>query len=94
MKIWLDDIRKPPDDSWTWVTTVDAARDLLITREVWVISLDNDLGGGTPEGRTLVYWMAENDRWPFHVEVHSANVVAAEYMKGMIERYKPCLPDW
>jgi len=44
-KLWLDDVRRPPDDSWTWSRSVDDALELC-GREVfseW--SLDHDLGG-------------------------------------------------
>lgn len=88
--LWLDDLRKPPDDDWTWVKTVDDAIVLMEAGDVTVASLDNDLGEGVREGRTLVYWMAENDRWPLEVlDVHSQNAVASEYMIKMIERYAP-----
>jgi hypothetical protein len=91
MKLWLDDMRKPPNASWTWVTTVEAAKWYLHHETVEVASLDNDLGEGQPEGRTLVRWMAERQIWPQHVEVHSSNVPAADYMRAMIERYMPKL---
>lgn len=46
MKIWLDDRRDPPDDSWTHVKTVDEAVDALVTNwpDVDHISMDHDLG--------------------------------------------------
>jgi hypothetical protein len=95
MKVWLDDIRTPPDASWTWVRTVADAIQQMETGEVSQASLDHDLGQDDdgrelPEGRTLVYWMAEHDCWPSEaITVHSANVVGVSYMVGMIERYGP-----
>lgn len=89
MKLWLDDLRSPPDTDWHWVTTVDAARTLMRRWPVTIASLDNDLGEGQEEGRRLVLWMADSGIWPHEVVVHSANVVAGEYMTGMIDRYKP-----
>src|SRR5438309_1594271 len=44
MKLWLDDIRPTPDDTWTWAKTVPEAIDLLKTGEVTYASLDHDLG--------------------------------------------------
>lgn len=87
MKLWLDDLRSPPDTEWHWVTTVDAAKILLDHFHVEIASLDNDLGEGQEEGRRLVRWMAENEIWPNEIVVHSANVPAGEYMAGMIQRY-------
>jgi hypothetical protein len=95
MKLWLDDLRDPPDKTWTWVKTVDGAIDLMQTGEVVEASLDHDLGEGEdgtplPEGRRLIYWMAENACWPSEtIAIHSANVVGIDYMLGMIERYGP-----
>ena len=90
MKLWLDDLRTPPDDSWHWVTTVAAAKNILCEWVVEEASLDNDLGEGQEEGRRLVLWMCENPEvWPERITIHSANPVAGEYMTGMIDRYKP-----
>lgn len=93
MKIWLDDIRIPPDDSWKWAKTVKEATNWL---KYWGemithISLDNDLGGDSleTEGRRVVLFMAEHNIWPKSVTIHSANPVARDYMLGMIDRYKP-----
>jgi hypothetical protein len=46
MKIWHDDIRNPPDDSWTWARTNEDAICLLQDHyySVTEISLDHDLG--------------------------------------------------
>lgn len=49
MKIWFDDVRPPPDDSWAWCRTNAEARVLMIPdskmkKNVVEISLDHDLG--------------------------------------------------
>jgi hypothetical protein len=45
MKLWHDDVRPPPDDSWDlWARTNDAARDFLASGVVTECSLDHDLG--------------------------------------------------
>jgi Cyclic-phosphate processing Receiver domain len=92
MKLWLDDLRAPPDDSWHWCTSNWGAKAVLehYASEVTAMSLDNDLGEGQEEGRRLVLWMAENNIWPSgDITIHSANPVAGEYMRGMIDRYRP-----
>lgn len=43
LKLWLDDNRTPPDDSWTWVQTAEEALELLQAGAVAVASLDHDL---------------------------------------------------
>lgn len=44
MKIFLDDMRDPPNDSFTVVRTAQEAIELLKTNQVTAISLDHDLG--------------------------------------------------
>lgn len=95
LNLWLDDIRDPsywgrPEGlTWTWVETVDQAKQLLKTGRVAIASLDNDLGYAE-EGRDLVRWMAEFDIWPTSAcYVHTSNAPAYKYMKGMIDRYGP-----
>jgi hypothetical protein len=88
MKLFLDDTRTPPDSSWTLVRTIEECKSHLEIGEVEELSLDNDLGEGFLEGRELVKWMAENEIWPKNKpKVHSGNIVAALYMRQMIERY-------
>jgi len=92
MKLWLDDLRSPPDQSWHWCTTVDAAKVVLFDNFVTEASLDNDLGEGQEEGRRLILWLCEQQNpglWPDSIVIHSANPVAGEYMNAMIDRYKP-----
>lgn len=95
VRIWLDDLRPPPDDSWDWVRTVENAIELMQRGGVDDASLDHDLGRAEdgsllPEGRTLAVWMAEHDCWPSRsIAVHSANAVGVDYMVGVIERYSP-----
>lgn len=92
MKIWVDDIRTPPD-GWLWCLTSEHAISVLKTVSQWhtnpieIMSLDHDLGGDDTT-RPIVLWCCENDFWPVAVVVHSANPVGREWLEGMIERYK------
>jgi hypothetical protein len=91
MKLWLDDIREAPK-GFVWAKTYTEAIACLEycrieNKELELADLDNDLGPGQKEGRKVVLWMAENDWWPNEVRIHSANPVAAKYMRGMVERY-------
>lgn len=88
MNVFLDDVRSPPDNSWLLVKTVEDAKSLLLTGQVDMLSLDNDLGPGQPEGYTLVLWMAENNVWPKNKPtVHSMNLVRSQFMRDLIDRY-------
>ncbi len=45
MKIWLDDIREPPDKTWTWAKNAYQCAGLLLGDwGVTEISFDHDLG--------------------------------------------------
>lgn len=41
--LWLDDVRLPPTDKWTWVKTAAEAIEVLKTQRVRFASLDHDL---------------------------------------------------
>lgn len=89
MKLWLDDLRPPPE-GWRSVKTVEEAITLLEDGEVSEASLDHDLGDGEQEGYRLCLWMAEHGVWPSRaLSVHSSNPPGAERMCGVIERYGP-----
>lgn len=97
MKIWVDDIREPPDKSWVWFkNSEDTIAELAslkffsgrTDRSPALMSLDHDLGGDDTS-RAIVLWMCEHDFWPVEVRVHSANPVGVEWLEGMIKRYKP-----
>ena len=44
MKLWLDDVRPPPDETWLWARTVDEAKRSSPQTELSEQSLDHDLG--------------------------------------------------
>ena len=80
MKVWLDDVRPTPDESWTWAKTPREAIALLESAEVELISVDFDLGfDGETElsGYTVLLWIEEDVALrafdPPEMRVHSAN---------------------
>ena len=94
MKIWVDDIRIPPDDTWAWCKTSEATIECLKylkmvgSTKFNLMSLDHDLGGDDTS-RPIVLWMCENNFWPVEVRVHSANPPGVYWLESMIERYHP-----
>ncbi|MBS4102921.1 cyclic-phosphate processing receiver domain-containing protein [Tsukamurella paurometabola] len=89
MKLFVDDLRDPPDATWTVARSSAEALEILQSgARVAELSLDHDLGGDDTS-RPIVLWLAEHDRWPAVVRVHSANPVGVEWLTGMIERYGP-----
>ncbi|MFA7264814.1 MAG: cyclic-phosphate processing receiver domain-containing protein [Candidatus Nanopelagicales bacterium] len=89
MKLWVDDIRKPPGSEWAWALSSSAAIETLSICAVSEMSLDHDLGGEDTT-RPVVLWLCEHeDRWPRVVRVHSANPVGRSWLLGMIYHYSP-----
>lgn len=88
MKLWVDDLRPPPDDTWFWAVNSHEALQALQDNCVSAISLDHDLGGADTS-RPVVTWMASEDVWPKIVFVHTMNNVGREWLMGTCERYAP-----
>lgn len=92
-KLWVDDLRPAPDDSWVVATNSLLAINILISHKVLnipleVMSLDHDLGGGDTS-RRIVLWCCETGFWPDEVRVHSQNPVGRDWLVSMVDRYKP-----
>ncbi len=86
-RLWLDDVRPAPDESWLWVRTAREAIDAL-TNSAWEeVSLDHDLGppaAGTGMDvldyleRESVDWSdgqvsVEGVRIPKSIKIHTMN---------------------
>jgi len=89
MKVYMDDLRETPRE-WTRTYTVEETIDLLKTRQVTFLSLDNDLGEGQQEGYKVLDWLEEviyNDHtFPLPmVTIHSANATRVEYMNRALQ---------
>jgi hypothetical protein len=88
MKIYMDDERQTPE-GWHRTYTVEETIQVLETRQVTDLSLDNDLGEGRLEGFKVLDWLEEavyNDHefpMPF-VTIHSSNSARVEHMKRTI----------
>lgn len=99
MRLWLDDVRPPPDDSWFWAWTNDMAKNMLAGGEVTECSLDHDLGEETTgaldveavknaeTGLDLVQWMVETGNVPPKVTIHSWNPDGAAAMAARLNRF-------
>lgn len=96
MKIFLDDIRQPPDNSWIVVRTYEGAADLVLNNYLKIdeISLDHDLGGdydGVTIHKTgydvalLIEDQAFKTGYVPKVKVHSMNPVGAENINACLK---------
>ncbi len=90
MKVYLDDIREPPE-GWRLVRWPEEAIELLATGQVTDLSLDHDLGDderGT--GYDVIVWLEEGvatlDFRPPPTTVHSANSSGRQKMEAGIRQ--------
>lgn len=93
MKIWIDDVRKPPSKDWVWIKSVNTAKRYISMISSYgvtdiILSVDHDAGDYASEGGDyieLLDWLAETGRnYPIHI--HSMNVVGRENMQRIIRR--------
>jgi hypothetical protein len=89
MRLWIDDLRAPPDDTWTWVQSSAHAIALLEIQNFDIISFDHDLGGNDTAMR-VVDWLDEVMYFglipTFEWRIHSANPVGRLNLAIALER--------
>lgn len=93
MKIWLDDVRKSPND-FIVAKSVNQAKEIIINAEknniaIEIIDCDHDLGdyfkdGG--DGINLLDWLVERNTL-YKIALHTANPVGKANMERMITRF-------
>lgn len=97
MKIWVDDIRQPPDwgrgtDEYVWCLSVNKAKNAIEYFEKWfkveLIDLDHDAGDYANDGGDyikLLDWFEETGR-NYPIRIHTMNPVGRENMRRIIQR--------
>ncbi len=93
MKLFLDDIRQPPDDTWTVARSYEEGMSLVqqygFPAEV---SFDHDLGTG-PTGMNFAHYLIaldlDDNTMPsnFKYTVHSANPIGAKNIEALLDQY-------
>lgn len=92
VKIWLDDVRKSPDN-YMWVKSVNEAKRCILKYEQTdsdiQLDLDHDLGdyafdGG--DGIELVKWLVQTERF-YPITFHTMNPVGRQNMQALVDRY-------
>jgi hypothetical protein len=94
-KLWVDDLRLPPNNTWDVAKTYQEAIDKLSSKLYYAVSLDHDLGDFSGErertGYDILMWIVQRKMdgqpVPHSYNVHSANPVAQQRMNGVIQRY-------
>lgn len=92
MKIFLDDVRDAPDDSWVICRDSISFYNVLSAcpEMIEVVSFDHDLGLDSADGYDCIKMLANDfgDIYPETVIVHSANPVGAENIIRYDEWYR------
>lgn len=98
-KIWVDDIRYPPNTDWIWVKSVNQAKTLIEilenTNSEMFISLDHDAGDYFADGGdyiNILNYLEARAHEGYEVKcafrIHSFNTVGYVNMKAIIEHNK------
>lgn len=95
MKVWVDDVRTPPEDYDYWCKSVDEAKAKITAVEkvrifgsITLIDVDHDAGEFAPFGGDyikLLDWLEETGR-SYPIRIHSMNPVGVENMRRIIQR--------
>lgn len=100
MKIWLDDIRPPPDETWTWARSAQEFFDFWLGYESFIthISFDHDIVSYDFLGNEITgyhclcaiekKWRYESDFQVPVMTVHSSNPVGRAKMQKLIDSMK------
>ena len=97
LKLWIDDVRRPPSTDWIWIKTVKMAKSVIWYYEhqyqddTITIDLDHDAGDFTKDGGDyieILNWLERegivDTGYFFHI--HSMNVVGVQNMRAIIQR--------
>lgn len=91
--LFLDDVRDPPDGTWVVCRTYQQAVDFVDKYGIpHRVSFDHDLGG-EKSGFDFAKYLVERDLdihampMDFDYQVHSANPVGRDNIRGLLDRY-------
>jgi hypothetical protein len=86
--IYLDDFRPPPK-GFMHAKSADECILLLDNYEVEILSLDYDLGWGQKTGYDVARWIAQHNKFPREIYLHSSSPSARVRMYELLDRAKP-----
>ena len=88
LKLWVDDLRDPPDGTWVVARDYHPAIEILETDRVKKVSLDHDLGPDET-GYDICLWMSRTGIWPNTIALHTANPLGREAMYDHLVNHAP-----
>lgn len=91
-KLFLDDVRNPPDDTWIVVRSFDEFVAFFSNNPTpELISFDHDLGEitsvGISSGMDCAKWLVENQISGFDFIVHSENPPGKKNIEGLLRNW-------
>ena len=92
LKIWVDDVRKPPA-GYVWCQSVNGAKECIAFHEfagatIELLDMDHDAGDFYNQGGDFIEilnWLEQTGR-NYPIRVHSMNPVGVENMRRIIQR--------
>ena len=96
MKIWLDDVREPPDPNWIVVRSEETFKELIGYLRpgcIDVIGFDHDLGSADPQetgydcARWLLSCYEEKLAEDFRYYIQSSNGPGRKHIEQLIDRH-------
>ena len=99
MKLWIDDLRTPPN-GYMWVKSVNKAKEIIkeysnkldfdnnMVDEIELIDIDHDAGVYANDGGDyikLLDWLEETGR-NYPIRIHSQNSVGVQNMRAIIQK--------
>jgi hypothetical protein len=102
LRLWLDDIRKPPWGYDLWARTAAQCIEMLQAGDVVHVSLDHDLADEhysnqaadrstftEKTGFAVLEWMQAANRWVPDISVHTLNPKSGEDMMTELRNHAP-----
>jgi len=84
--IYLDDERTPKKEFDIIVRNYEDCIKSIKSNEVYLLSLDHDLGR-VKTGYDVALWLVENNIEIPNINIHSMNVVGSQNIRSLIRRY-------
>ena len=85
MKLWVDDLRDAPDESWEVARTCDDAILALGHTRFDKVSLDHDLSTCEETGFDIAVWMVRKlVAWPRVIAIYTSNPLGGEQMYSVL----------
>ena len=90
MKLWIDDVRPCPNDTYFWTVSVEQAKTFIkyFGQDIELIDIDHDAGDYAKYGGDyikLIDWLEETGR-NYPIRIHSMNPVGVENMRRIIQK--------